>query len=129
MTNSTLLRITALCSIVLASLHLADDFAYGKDVLTPTGLAITLLILAVWLVGAFVLADRLAGYLILLLGSLFGVVVPYLHLTATGGLAGGHIAQASGPAFFVWTLISLGGASLFSLVLSLRGLWGLRARR
>ena len=38
------------------------------------------------------------------------------------GVASG-IANSSGGFFFVWTLIALGVTALFSIVLSLRGLW------
>jgi hypothetical protein len=42
------------------------------------------------------------------------------------GLVGGDIAESSGAFFFVWTLIALGVTTLFSVILSARGLWSLR---
>jgi hypothetical protein len=39
------------------------------------------------------------------------------------GLVGGDIAGSSGAFFFVWTLIALGVTTLFSVILSARGLW------
>jgi hypothetical protein len=39
---------------------------------------------------------------------------------------GGRIAKSSGAFFFVWTLIALGVTALFSVILSVRGLWGLQ---
>jgi hypothetical protein len=41
-----------------------------------------------------------------------------------GGAIGGAIAKSSGAFFFVWTLLALGVSSLFSVILSARGLWG-----
>jgi hypothetical protein len=42
------------------------------------------------------------------------------------GLVGGDIAKSNGAFFFVWTLIALGVTTLFSVILSARGLWSLR---
>jgi hypothetical protein len=44
------------------------------------------------------------------------------------GVASG-IANSSGGFFFVWTLIALGVTALFSVFLSVRGLWSLGWRR
>jgi hypothetical protein len=43
------------------------------------------------------------------------------------GLVGGRVANSSGIHFWVWTLITLQVTSIFSLVLSARGLWSLRS--
>jgi hypothetical protein len=37
------------------------------------------------------------------------------------------IAQSSGGFFFVWTLLALGVTALFSVILSVRGLWSLQS--
>src|SRR5437667_71069 len=42
-----------------------------------------------------------------------------------GAGVGGEIAKASGAFFFVWTLLALGVTAIFSLILSVRGLWSL----
>jgi hypothetical protein len=118
------LRITSLLSILLASFHLVDDIVYGSE----KGVASNLLmaaILAVWLYGALVLADRRAGYIIMLLGSLLGLTIFLIHLTGTGGLAGHEIGKLSGAFFFVWTLLALAVVSLLSLTISAQGLWSL----
>jgi hypothetical protein len=36
---------------------------------------------------------------------------------------GSNIANSSGAFFFVWTLLALGVTALFSVILSVRGLW------
>ena len=83
-------------------------------------------IVVVLLYGTLVLAERRSGYVIILLGSLLLLVVPIIHMKGKGvGVASG-IANSSGGFFFVWTLIALGVAALFSVVLSARGLWSLR---
>jgi hypothetical protein len=78
-------------------------------------------ILAVWLYGTLVLAERRSGYVIILLGSLLGLVVPVIHMKGAG--VGGAIAKSSGAFFFIWTLLALGVTALFSVILSARGLW------
>jgi len=42
------------------------------------------------------------------------------------GGVGGEFAKSSGAFFFVWSLIALGVTSLFSVILSVRGLWSLQ---
>jgi hypothetical protein len=80
-------------------------------------------ILVVWLYGTLVLAERRAGYIITLFGSLLGFGIPILHMMGKGVGVGGNIAKSSGAFFFVWTLIALGVTGLFSVILSARGLW------
>ena len=45
-----------------------------------------------------------------------------------GAGVGGAIAKSSGAFFFIWTLLALGVTALFSIVLSVRGLWGTAAQ-
>jgi hypothetical protein len=78
-------------------------------------------ILVVWLYGTLVLAERRSGYVIILLGSLLGLLVPVIHMRGAG--VGGAIAKSSGAFFFIWTLLALGVTALFSVILSVRGLW------
>ena len=73
------------------------------------------------------LAERRSGYVIILLGSLLGLAVPVLHMMGKG--VGGEIAKSSGAFFFIWTIIALGVTALFSVILSVRGLWSLQWRR
>ncbi|MFL6285256.1 MAG: hypothetical protein ACJ74Q_19115 [Pyrinomonadaceae bacterium] len=126
MKHSVTLTITSLLSILFLTLHLTDDIARGWE---PGGLSNLIggvLISVVWMYGTLVLAERRSGYIIILLGSLLGVGVPYIHMRGKGvGVASG-IANSSGGFFFVWTLIALGVTALFSVILSARGLWSLR---
>ena len=78
-------------------------------------------ILVVWLYGTLVLAERRSGYVIILLGSLLGLVVPVIHMKGAG--VGGAIAKSGGAFFFIWTLLALGVTALFSVILAGRGLW------
>jgi len=111
----------------LLTFHLSEDVVRGFE---PGGLSniIGVLILVVWLFGAVVLAGRRSGYIIILLGSILGALAPAAHMLRAG-LVGGRIANSSGMLFFVWTLIALQVTAIFSLVLSVLGLWSFSWRR
>jgi hypothetical protein len=121
-----MLTVASLLSILLMTFHLTDDIVRGFE---PGGLKNLIggvLISVVWLYGALVLAGRRSGYIIILLGSLLELAVPVIHMKGKGvGVASG-IATSSGGFFFVWTLLALGVTGLFSVILSVRGLWSLR---
>lgn len=122
MKRDAMLTAASLLSVLLFTLHLADDIVRGIEPGTLSNLT-ALPVCVVWLYGALVLAGRRSGYVIMLLGALLGLGVPVLHMRGTGVGVGGPVAGSDGAFFFIWTLIALGVAALFSLVLSARGLW------
>ena len=124
--NKILLAVASLLTILLFSLHQAEDIVRGFE---PGGFKnmIGVLTLVVWLYGTLALSERRSGYIIVLLGSLLGAVVPLAHMRGAG-LIGGRIVDSSGIFFWVWTLIALGVTSIFSVILSAQGLWRLRWR-
>ena len=65
----------------------------------------------------------------MLLGSLVSLGIPIIHMTGKGIGIASRVANTSGHHFFVWTLITLGVSGLFSLVLSVQGVWGREWRR
>jgi hypothetical protein len=123
MKHNVLLTITSLLSILMLTFHLTDDILRG---MAGGGVSnmVGVLILVVWLYGTLVLAERRSGYVIILLGSLLASGIPVIHMTGAG--VGGEIAKSSGGFFFIWTLIALGVTAIFSLILSVRGLWSLQ---
>lgn len=127
MKRSVILTITSLLSILLMTFHLSEDVVRGFE---PGGLKNVngALILALWLFGTLVLAGRRAGYIIILLGSILGSLVPVAHMLRAG-LVGGRIANSSGMLFWVWTLFTLEVTAIFSVVLSVLGLWSMRRSR
>lgn len=122
MKRNITLTVASLLSILFVTLHLAGDIVRGME---PGKLSdlIVLPILVVWLYGTLELAGKRSGYVIILLGSLLGLLVPVIHMKGAG--VGGAIARSSGGFFFIWTLLALGVTALFSIVLSVRGLWEL----
>ncbi|MEO6222559.1 MAG: hypothetical protein ABIP90_04865 [Vicinamibacterales bacterium] len=105
-------------------LHVCDDIVRGFE---PGGLKHiqSILTMAVWLYATVALAERRPKYVIMLLGSLLGVVVSLAHMRGAG-LVGGRIAGSSGMLLWVWTVLTLGVTASVSVVLSARGLWNLR---
>jgi hypothetical protein len=108
------LLIASLLSIVLLTLHLADDVVLGKDVLDITRLSIYLPVIAVWLYATLLLTERRSGHIIVLLGAPLGLAVVAIHASGATGI--------HGEFFHVWLLIAMGSASLFSLILAVIGL-------
>ncbi len=125
MKHNVLLPVTSLLLILLISFHLTDDFVYGKEATSPSLFLTAVLILFVWLYGALVLAGKRSGYIITLIGSLLALGIPYFHISGPAGVVG-ETARASGPFFFVWTMLALDAAALFTVILSVHGLWSLR---
>jgi hypothetical protein len=116
MKQSVLLIIASLLSILFMTFHMTADFVHDPREMSQGAFLAVVVILVVWLYGTLVLVERPAGYVILILGSLAAAGMPVLHTMGAG------IAPSRG-AFFVWTLLALGVTGVFSLVLSIHGLW------
>src|SRR2546430_1810609 len=113
MKRNMLLVIACVLSILFMTFHQTDDIVRGME---PGKLLdlIIVPILVVWLYGTLVLAERRSGYVIILVMSLLGLVVPVIHMKGAG--VGGTLAKSSGAFFFIWTLIALGVTALFSVI-------------
>ena len=120
MKDNVVLTIASLLSILFVTFHLADDIVRGMEPGTLSNL-IALPILVVWLYGTLLLAGKRSGYVIILLASLLGCLVPVVHMRGAG--VARAMARSGGAFFFVFTLLALGVSSLFSVILSVRGLW------
>src|SRR3990172_943403 len=127
MKESVLLTIASLLSILLFTFHVADDIVRGIEPGTVSNLP-AIPIFTVWLYGTLVLRERRSGYILILLGSLLSLAVPVLHMMGKGVGVESNIGKSSGAFFFIWTLLTIGVTGLFSVILSVRGLWSLRRR-
>lgn len=128
MKENVMLTAASLLSILFLTFHVADDIIRGMASGQVSNL-IGVLVLVVWLYASLLLTERRSGYIINLIGSLLGLGIPIIHMMGKGVGVGGSIAKSSGAFFFVWTLLALGVTSVFSIVLSIRGLWALRSAR
>ena len=124
MKNTITLTVTALLTILFSSFHLADDVVRGFE---PGGTSnyIGLLIMVVFLYATLMLAGRRWAHVIVLIGSIGGAGVPYLHMMGSG-LVGPKVVNAGAVFFWVWTLMALGVTASVSAILAAHGLWSLR---
>lgn len=121
MNHTGLLKITSLLSLLLLTLHVTDDIVRGISKAESSNTA--LVVLVIFLYGTLVLADRRSGHVIMFLVGLLATIIPVMHMR------GSHypeIAASTGGFFFVWTLWALGALGGVTMILSVRGLWGLR---
>ena len=125
MKRDTVLVVLSLLNALFFALHLTGDVVFGLE----TGgrdILVGVLILAVYLYGAVGLPERLAGYIILLVGGLASAALPVLH---TGRPLGERFAQLPGGFLFIWTLLTMGATGLVAFVLSVQAIWSRRQRR
>ena len=118
MKPNVMLTIASLLSILLLLLHLTDDIIRGISPAGPWTL-IVLPVAAVLLYGTLVLTERRSGYIITLIVGIAAVSMPAMHLRG----AGAFNTVKPGSFFFLFTLFALGVLGVFSIILSVRGLW------
>ena len=124
MKPNVILTISSLLSVLFLTLHFASDFLHNQGELSLQGVFIESLILVFLLYGALLLTGRKSGYIITLIGSLGALGMPVLHLRRAASVVGA--IDRPGAFIFVWALLCLGVTGLFSLLLSVHGLWSLR---
>ncbi|HEX9120525.1 MAG TPA: hypothetical protein VF840_08295 [Terriglobales bacterium] len=108
--------------------HLTSDILRARAGTPEAGGSTLILvpILVLWLYGTLVLAERRSGYVIMLVGSLFALGMPVIHVRGAAGVFSGQFAKSNGDFLFVWTLHALGVTGISSLILSGHGLWSLQ---
>jgi hypothetical protein len=126
--QNLMLPIASLLLILLMTLHLTSDTIHARAGSPEAGgsTLVAVPILAIWLYGTLLLAERRSGLIIMLVGSLIGIGMPVMHAMSPAGFFHGAIARSSPAFLFVWTLHALGVLGLFCFVLAVRGLWNLR---
>ena len=128
MKQTDMLTTASLLTILFMTFHLTGDILFR---MAPAGLVnlFVVFIFVVQLYGTLVLGGRRAGYIIIFLGSVLGLVIPVVHMKGTRGVIGGDIGNSGQAFFFVWILLALGITSAFSIILSARALLSLPWRR
>src|SRR5262249_4803284 len=124
MKHDGIVTVTSLLTVLLVTLHLAGDIVRGMEPGNIANLIVVVLVVVVWLYGTLLLPGRRGGYVILLLGSLLGLLVPIVHMKGAG--IAPRSSQTEGDFFFVWILLALGASAAFLMLLAVRGLWRLR---
>ena len=129
--ETLVLVIASVLSILFMTLHFTGDTIRARAGTLEAGgsTLIAVPILAVWLYGTLLLAERRSGLIIMLVGSLLAIGMPVMHVMFAAGIFNGQLARVAPAFLFVWTLHAMGLTGILSLVLSVRGLWGMRAPR
>lgn len=110
--------------MVLLPLHIAGDMIYGFDKGGPGLLYVVIPILLVAAIGVLMLNGRRSGYIIMLIGGLASLLMPIIHRNNGFTVA---VAKSPGGMFFIWTLVAMGVTGGLAMILSLQGLWSLKA--
>ena len=128
MKQSAMLTTASLLTILFMTLHMTGDILFK---MSPAGLVnlFVVFVFVVQLYGTLVLGGRRAGYIIIFLGSVLGLVIPVVHMKGTRGVIGGDIGNSSQAFLFVWTILALGITSTFSVILSASALLSLPWRQ
>ena len=128
MKQTVMLTTASLLTILLMTFHLTGDILFK---MAPAGLSnlFAVFIFVVLLCGTLLLAGQRAGYIIIFLGSVLGLVIPVVHMKGTRGVLGGDIGTSGQAFLFVWTLLALGITATFSIILSASAMLSLPWRR
>jgi hypothetical protein len=128
MKQTAMLTTASLLTILLMTFHMTGDILFK---MSPPGLVnlFVVFVFVVQLYGTLVLGGRRAGYIIIFLGSVLGLLISVVHMKGTRGLLGGDIGTSGQAFLFVWTLLALGITATFSIILSARALLSLPWRR
>jgi hypothetical protein len=126
--QTPMLTTASLLTILFMTLHMTGDILFK---MSPAGLVnlFVVLVFVVQLYGTLVLGGRRAGYIIIFLGSVLGLVIPVVHMKGTRGLLGGDIGNSGQAFLFVWTMLALGITSMLSIILTASALLSLPWRR
>src|SRR5438270_14041086 len=128
MKQTDMLTTASLLTILFMTFHLTGDILFR---MAPAGLVnqYAVFIFVLQLYGTLVLGGRRAGYIIIFLGSVLGLLIPVVHMKGTRGVIGGDIGNSGQAFLFVWTILALGITATFSIILSARALLSLPWRR
>lgn len=128
MKHNHVLIIMSLLSILFMTLHMTSDILRARPGTAEAGgsTLVAVPILVLWLYGTLLLAERRSGHIIMLIGSLIAIGMPVLHVNFAAGIFHGQLAKGNGDFIFVWVLYLLAVTGMFSLILSISGMWGLR---
>ena len=117
MNNTRLLKVTALLSLLLLTLHVTDDIVRGISKAESSNIA--LIVLVILLYGTLVLAEQRWAHVITFIVGLLTAAMPVMHMP---GANYPRIAASPGGYYFVWILWACGALGGVTMILSVRGL-------
>ena len=119
--NTRMLKMTSLISVVLFILHVTGDISLGyeKGSVYPV-----IPIALVFLIGATILGDNLAGHVIMFLGGIASALMPVLHWKLYAVADKGALGY-----WFAAIVLSMGVTGAFGAVLAALVMWQTWKRR
>ena len=121
MKRNVTLTVVSLLTLLLLTFHLTHDTIRQAE--GSVKYPIPVVVFSLWLYATLMASDRVWGYIVMLLGGLFGAGMIVVH-------SKGIVVGNSGGFFFIWTMFALGATGWVTSILSSRGLWrAFRARR
>jgi hypothetical protein len=119
--NTRMLKVTSLISVVLFILHVTGDISLGyeKGSVYPV-----IPIALVFLIGATILGDNLAGHIIMFLGGIASALMPVLHWKLYAVADKGALGY-----WFAAIVLSMGVTGAFGVVLAALVMWQTWKRR
>lgn len=114
MKPSALLTVASLLSLLLLIVHLTGDVLLQAE--GHVKYPIPVVVFVVWLYGTLMLSDRVAGYIIMLLGGVIAAGMIVIH-------SRDFVVRQSGGFYFVFTMFALSATGWFTAILAARGLW------
>jgi len=129
MNRNRLLVVLSVLSIVLMTLHLTDDTLRARAGTAEAGgsTLVGVPILTAWLYGTLLLSERRAGLAIMLIGSLFAIGMPILHVNlGPAGIFSAQLAKSREGYIFIFSLHAMGITGLMSFILAAQELWSPR---
>jgi hypothetical protein len=114
MTHQRLLVRTSLLSVLLLTLHLAEDAYHSPPGTIEAGWGnlTAVVVLTLMLAGPALVPELRSGRMIMLFVALAAIGMPALHFSNNG-----NRSRYSDALLFIWCLIALGVNGLFSLML------------
>jgi len=119
--NMRMLKMTSLISVVLFILHVTGDISLGyeKGSVYPV-----IPIALVFLIGATILGDNLAGHVIMFFGGIASALMPVLHWKLYAVADKGALGY-----WFAAIVLSMGVTGAFGAVLAVLVMWQAWKRR
>jgi hypothetical protein len=128
MSQQRTLTVTSFLTVLLFTLHWADEIARGIEPGTTAAVG-GFGILFVWLYATFAIGERKTGLVLQLIGGILGGGVPILHMQHAGWVGGRIPPNSPGALFWVWTMVAMGACGMLSAALAVRILWSVRKAR
>lgn len=115
MTNSRLLQLTSVSSVVLLILHVTGDLSLGYE----KGSVYPIVPIAVvFLVGATILADHVSGRIIMFLGGIASALMPVAHWKLYAVADKGALGY-----WFAAIVLGIGVTGVFGALLAALEMW------